>query len=52
MPKKVWCEAGIDKTEDDKTILQNESADIEAAMDDDKEPTLKTELEALDEGSS
>ena len=36
-------------TKDDKKTRQNEIADLEAAMDDDKEPTLKIEIEALDD---
>jgi len=50
--KKEWCEAEIDKTEDDKKVLQNEISDLETAIDDAKESinTLKVEIEALDDG--
>jgi len=50
--KKEWCEAEIDKTEDNKKILQNEVSDLETSIDDAKESitTLKTEIEALDDG--
>jgi len=50
--KKEWCEAEIDKTEDNKKVLQNEISDLETAIDDAKESinTLKVEIEALDDG--
>jgi len=50
--KKEWCESEIDKTEDNKKVLQNEVSDLETAIDDAKEQitTLKTEIEALDDG--
>jgi septal ring factor EnvC (AmiA/AmiB activator) len=50
--KKEWCESEIDKTEDDKKVLQNEISDLETAIDDAKEQitTLKAEIEALDDG--
>jgi len=50
--KKEWCEAEIDKTEDNKKVLQNEISDLETSIDDAKESitTLKTEIEALDDG--
>merc|ERR1719326_966115 len=50
--KKEWCEAEIDKTEDNKKVLQNEISDLETAIDDAKEQitTLKAEIEALDDG--
>merc|ERR550537_1263355 len=50
--KKEWCESEIDKTEDDKKVLQNEISDLETAIDDAKESitTLKAEIEALDDG--
>jgi len=50
--KKEWCEAEIDKTEDNKKVLQNEISDLETAIDDAKESitTLKAEIEALDDG--
>ena len=38
-------------TKDDKKTRQNEIADLEAAMDDDKEPTLKIKIEDLDDDS-
>jgi len=50
--KKEWCESEIDKTEDNKKVLQNEVSDLETAIDDAKEQitTLKAEIEALDDG--
>jgi len=50
--KKEWCEAEIDKTEDNKKVLENSVADLETAIDDAKEAitTLKAEIEALDDG--
>jgi len=50
--KKDWCESEIDKTEDNKKVLQNEISDLETAIDDAKESisTLKAEIEALDDG--
>merc|ERR1719163_1975313 len=50
--KKEWCEAEIDKAEDNKKVLQNEISDLETAIDSAKESimTLKTEIEALDDG--
>jgi len=50
--KKEWCESEIDKTEDNKKVLQNEISDLETAIDDAKEQitTLKAEIEALDDG--
>jgi chromosome segregation ATPase len=50
--KKEWCEAELDKTEDDKKVLENEISDLETAIDSAKESimTLKTEIEALDDG--
>jgi septal ring factor EnvC (AmiA/AmiB activator) len=50
--KKEWCEAEIDKTEDNVKILKNEISDLETAIDDAKESisTLKVEIEALDDG--
>merc|ERR1719453_2245141 len=50
--KKEWCEAEIDKAEDNKKVLENEISDLETAIDSAKESimTLKTEIEALDDG--
>jgi len=50
--KKEWCESEIDKTEDNKKILENEISDLETAIDDAKEQitTLNAEIEALDDG--
>ena len=50
--KKEWCESEIDKTEDNKKVLQNEISDLETSIDDAKESitTLKAEIEALDDG--
>merc|ERR1711957_837023 len=50
--KKDYCEAEIDKTEDNKKVLQNGISDLETSIDDAKESitTLKTEIEALDDG--
>ncbi len=50
--KKEWCEVEIDKTEDNKKVLQNEISDLKTAIDDAKESitTLKAEIEALDDG--
>jgi len=50
--KKEWCEAEIDKTEDNKKVLENKASDLETAIDDAKESitTLKAEIEALDDG--
>jgi len=50
--KKDWCESEIDKTEDNKKVLQNEISDLETSIDDAKESitTLKAEIEALDDG--
>jgi len=50
--KKEYCEVEIDKTEDNKKVLQNEISDLETAIDNAKESiaTLKTEIEALDDG--
>jgi len=50
--KKDWCESELDKTEDNKKVLQNEVSDLETSIDDAKESisTLKTEIEALDDG--
>merc|ERR1712159_958679 len=41
--KKEWCEAEIDKTEDNKKVLENKVSDLETAIDDAKESitTLK-----------
>merc|ERR1719326_2301967 len=49
--KKEWCEAEIDKAEDNKKVLENEISDLETAIDSAKESimTLKTEIEAHDE---
>ena len=46
----MWCEAEIDKIEDDEKILQNKIVDLKAASDDAKGCALKTEIEALDGG--
>jgi chromosome segregation ATPase len=50
--KKEWCEAEIDKAEDNKKVLENEISDLETAIDSAKESitTLKAEIEALDDG--
>merc|ERR1719498_1568217 len=50
--KKEWCEAELDKAEDNKKVLENEISDLETAIDSAKESimTLKTEIEALDDG--
>jgi len=50
--KKDWCNAEIDKTEDNKKILENKVSDTETAIDDAKESisTLGSEIEALDDG--
>merc|ERR1719198_1935638 len=50
--KKEWCESEIDKTEDNKKVLENKVSDLETAIDDAKESitTLKAEIEALDDG--
>ena len=50
--KKDWCNAEIDKTEDNKKILENKVSDTETAIDDAKESisTLNTEIEVLDDG--
>ena len=50
--KKEWCEAEIDKTEDNVKVLKNEVSDLETSIDDAKESitTLKAEIEALDDG--
>merc|ERR1719272_2077085 len=50
--KKEWCEAELDKAEDNKKVLGNEISDLETAIDSAKESimTLKAEIEALDDG--
>jgi len=50
--KKEWCEAELDKAEDNKKVLENEISDLETAIDSAKESimTLKAEIEALDDG--
>jgi len=50
--KKEWCEAELDKAEDNKKVLENEISDLETAIDSAKESimTLKSEIEALDDG--
>jgi len=50
--KKEYCEAEIDKTEDNKKGLENDVSDLETLIDDSKESitTLKAEIEALDDG--
>jgi len=50
--KKEWCEAEIDKNEDNVKVLKNEVSDLETSIDDAKESitTLKAEIEALDDG--
>jgi hypothetical protein len=50
--KKAYCLASLDKSEDDKKVLDQKSADLEKAMDEAKEAiaTLTEEIDALTKG--